>query len=208
MARSFKLAALGVVALAATLVFALPGSRAQTTPTFDHLTCVKISRDNRFAPMPPPLTLTPDQSEFLTNTGCKPVGGGQLARANQVCYSSSKDPSNPPSGTDLTGQDFLCYRIKCDRNNGSSRTELSMTDQFGSGTVFANEKPVTKTLCVPAFVGATPTPAPTGTPGVTPTPTETPSLTPTPAPTETAAPTPTPGSASLAFVDPVDSLLR
>lgn len=248
MQYSFKVAWLGLAVLAAGLV-TVPDARAQEQ-TFDHMTCVKVNRDERLAKMPPPLALTSEQAEFLNNSGCKPVGGGKIARADEVCYPTAKDPTNPPSGTSLSGQDFLCYRVKCARNGGGL-SEHSVTDQFGSGTIFANEKPVVKKLCVPAFLatGPTPTPSstatatptvtpvgtPTATPAATPTPvtTQTPAPTPTPVvtgtavptatpsptataeptatpiPTETAAPTPTPGgSASLAFVEPVESLLR
>jgi len=251
MQYSFKVASLGLTALAASLLAGPPGARAQEQ-TFDHMTCVKVNRDERLAKMPPPLSLTSEQAEFLNNTGCKPVGGGKIARADEICYPTSKDPGNPPNGTSLSGQDFLCYRVKC-APNGGGRSEHSVTDQFGTGTIFANEKPVTKKLCVPAFIGTGPTPTPTGTATATPTatPVGTPSATPvgtptpvttqtpaptatpvptgtvvptatpsptataeptaTPTPTETAAPTPTAtsgGSASRAFVEPVDSLLR
>lgn len=246
MQYSFKVAWLGLAVLAAGLV-TVPDARAQEQ-TFDHMTCVKVNRDERLAKMPPPLALTSEQAEFLNNSGCKPVGGGKIARADEICYPTAKDPTNPPGGTSLSGQDFLCYRVKC-APNGGGLSEHSVTDQFGSGTVFANERPVVKKLCVPAFLatGPTPTPTttatatpvatPTATPVGTPTPvtTQTPALTPTPVvtgtavptatpsptvtaeptatptPTETAAPTPTPtpgGSASLAFVEPVESLLR
>jgi hypothetical protein len=217
-------ASVGVAAMAASLATVPRDARGQAV-TFDHLTCVNVNKDDRSAPMPPPLTLTSEQSDFLSSNGCKPVGGGKIARAQQVCYPTSKEESNPPGGVSLSGQDFLCYRVKC-ADNGGTRTELSMTDQFGSGTVFANQKRIIKTLCVPAFLGTTPSPTPTasGTPGPTPTtaatptptpvPTETPAPTPTvvePTPTPTEAPTPTPtpgGSASLAFVEPVANLLR
>lgn len=195
---------------------------------FDHLTCVRVNRDERLAPMPPPLTLTSQQTELLSSNGCKPVGGGKIARADEICYPSAKAPGNPPGGADLSDQSFLCYRVKC-AANGGTRTELDVADQFGSGTVFANQKPVTKKLCVPAFVGATPTPSvtptstPTGTPTVSPTPTvaptQTPGVTPTPVPTgtptttptgvPTSTPSPTPiGSANRAFVDQAADLLR
>lgn len=192
---------LGATVVAAGVLLAAPDARAQEQP-FDHMTCVKVSRDDRLAKMPPPLTLTPQQSEFLTSTGCKPVGGGRIARADEVCYPSAKAPGNPPGGADLTGQNFLCYRVRCARNDASNRTELEITDQFGEGTVFANQRPVTKKLCVPAYLdgaptptpGASPTPTgePTGTPvpTETPEPTETPGSTGTPAPTETPEPTP------------------
>lgn len=172
----------------------------------DHLTCVRVNRDERLAPMPPPLTLTSQQTELLSSNGCKPVGGGKIARADEICYPSVKSPGNPPGGTDLSGQSFLCYRVRC-AANGGTRTELDVTDQFGSGTVFANQKPVTKKLCVPAFIGGTPTPSvtPTGTPTVVPT--QTPGATPTSTPTSTPSPTPI-GSANRAFVDQAADLLH
>jgi len=230
MEYSLKLASLGAAVLAASL--AVP-SNARAQGTFDHFTCIGVSKDNRLAPMPPPLTLTPEQTEFLTSNGCKPVGGGKIARANEICYPTSKSPGGPPPGANISGQDFLCYRVKC-ANNGGGKTNLSVTDQFGSGSISANQKPPTKKLCVPAFTGAVPTPtpvvptptpvatqtaAPTPTPvatqtaAPTPTPvaTQTAAPTPTPVATQTAAPTPTPtpgGSASLAFVEPVANLLR
>jgi len=188
---------LGASVVAAGVLLASREVRAQEQP-FDHMTCVKISRDDRLARMPPPLALTSQQSEFLTSSGCKPVGGGRIARADEVCYPSAKAPSNPPGGIDLSGQNFLCYRVRCERNGGGNRTELSITDQFGEGTVFANERPVTKKLCVPAYLAGAPTPTPgasptpTVQPTGTPVPTETPEPTETPGPTGTPAPTETP----------------
>lgn len=194
-------AALGMVVLGAGMVLSARDAGAQAL-TFDHLTCVKVSRDDRLAKMPPPLTLSSEQTEFLSNNGCKPVGGGRIARADEICYPTAKDPTNPPGGADLSGQNFLCYRVKCARNGGG-RTELAVGDQFGTGTVFANEKPVTKKLCVPAFLAGGPTPTPTATP--TPTPTV---IAPTPTPTVGPTPTPPYGSASRAFVARVANLLH
>lgn len=180
-----------------------PSAASAQDQVFDHLTCVRVNRDERFAKMPPPLTLTSQQTELLSSDGCKPVGGGKIARAEEICYPSAKSPGNPPGGTDLSDQSFLCYRVKC-AANGGTRTELDVADQFGSGTVFANEKPVTKRLCVPAFIGGAPTPSvtPTTTPTGSPagTPTATPGATPTatPAPTATASPTSTPAPTATA----------
>jgi len=141
------------VVLAAGLlagVVALSGEARAQEQTFDHLTCVHVNRDERRVPMPPPLTLTSEQTEFLSSSGCKPVGGGKIARADEVCYPSAKSPTNPPGGASLSRQGFLCYRVKC-AQNGGGRTELTITDQFGSGTVFANERPVVKnSACRPS----------------------------------------------------------
>jgi len=192
---------LSVSLAASTLAGAREGLAQEQT--FDHLTCVRVNRDERLAPMPPPLALTSEQTEFLSSNGCKPVGGGRIARADEVCYPSAKAPGNPPNGADLSGQSFLCYRVKCARNDGG-RTEFTVTDQFGTGTIFANERPVTKKLCVPAFVGTVPTPTPsvtpTGTPSVTPTPTAAPTQ--TPVPTATVSPTGTPAPTATATTTP------
>lgn len=186
--------ALGV--LAAGLGLAPRAALAQAV-TYDHLTCVNVNRDDRLAPMPPPLRLEPEQEQFLESNGCKIVGGNKIARAKEVCYATAKSPNSPPNGEDLSGQSFLCYRVKC-APNGGGKTPVELTDQFGGGSVTANQKPVTKKLCVPAFPPGTPTP----TPGVTPTP--------TPVVTGTPVVTPTPpyGSASRAFVNAVASLLQ
>jgi hypothetical protein len=187
--------ALSVAVLAAGLVLAPRAAQAQT---FDHLTCAKVNKDDRLAKPPPPLTLTPEQAEFLASNNCKIAGANKVARAKQVCYATSKSPSNPPNGEDLSGQSFLCYRIKCDKNGGG-KTPIDLTDQFGTGSVTVNQQPNTKDLCVPAFGPGTPTPVPTATP--------TPVVT-TPTPTPVVTPTPPYGSASRAFVNFVASLLQ
>ncbi|MEW6269864.1 MAG: hypothetical protein AB1689_11275 [Thermodesulfobacteriota bacterium] len=169
-----------------------------------------MSRDLRNALMPPPLTLDAEQIEFLDSQGCKPVGGGRIARADRICFPTSKSPSNPPGGIVLSGQDFLCYRVKCDRNAGGS-VDVQIGDQFGSGTIRVNQTPPVKELCVPAFKVGVPTPTPTTAPPPTPTPTVVvPTPTPTavePTPTPTASPPPY-GSASQAFVERIQSLLQ
>ncbi|MFO0687067.1 MAG: hypothetical protein U0234_33690, partial [Sandaracinus sp.] len=156
------------------------------------------------------------------------VGGTRIARADRLCYPVAVDeragrepePAAPTPGVDLGGQVFLCYDVKCERDelDPRSRTELSITDRFGDGQIFINERPTTKELCVPAFVSGGPSPSPivtpTPTPGATATPTSTPGATATPTPTSTPittgtpGATGTPGSASLAFVDHVASLLQ
>jgi hypothetical protein len=185
--------ALGVCVIAAGLL-ASHAAQAQDV-TYDHLTCVNVNRDDRLAQPPPPLQLTPQQTEFLESDGCKIVGGNRIARAKQVCYATAKSPGGPPAGANLSGQSFLCYRVKCAKNGGG-KTPVDLTDQFGGGSVTVNQQTVTKTLCVPAFPPGTPTPTPTVTP------------TPTASPTPVVTPTPPYGSASRAFVKPVGSLLQ
>ena len=67
-------------------------------------------------------------------------------------------------GADLSAQVFLCYDVRCPRdemNIGNVRTELTVTDRFGEGQLFVNERPTTKELCVPAVIGeAGPSPTP------------------------------------------------
>jgi len=192
--RQWKIGvALSVAVLAGGLVLAPGAAQAQT---FDHLTCAKVNKDDRLAKPPPPLVLTPAQAEFLASNNCKIAGANKVARARQVCYATSKSPTNPPSGADLSTQSFLCYRIKCDKNGGG-KTPVDLTDQFGTGTVTVNQTPNTKDLCVPAFGPATPTPVPTATP--------TPVVN---TPTPVVTPTPPYGSASKAFVNFVASLLN
>lgn len=205
----------------------LDGAVASAQPTdTDSLTCVNVTTDRRFAKAPQPLLLTPEQSEFMTSRGCKVIGGTRIARADALCYPTAVDEQgggdgDVGSGVDLSGQVFLCYDVKCQReemNVGNVRTELEIEDQFGDGTIFVNERPTTKRLCVPAFIGTGPsptpgtsaTPRPSGTPGATgtPSPTSTPNGTPTSGATATPAPTGSPGSASLAFVAPIASLLQ
>lgn len=182
----------GVACLATTLL-ASSGASAQE---FDSLTCVRVSTDRRSADNPQPLTLTPADEQLMESRGCKVLGGTRIARADALCYPTTADTDGNEPGLDLSGQLFLCYDVRCQRdelNLGNVRTELSITDRFGDGTIFVNERPTTKRLCVPATLGdagPTPTPRPIGTPtpnGATPTP---------------------PGSASRAFIDAVASLLR
>ena len=66
--------ALGVGVLAAGLTLAPSGARAQAV-TYDHLTCVNVNKDDRFAQPPPPLRLDPEQAAFLESNGCRIVGG-------------------------------------------------------------------------------------------------------------------------------------
>lgn len=212
-------AVLAMACLAAASLVDVPAARAQQV-TSDSLACVNVSTDRRFAKTPNPFTLTPDDAQFMTSQGCKVVGGTRIARADRLCYPVSVDErgdepnATPTPGVDLGGQVFLCYDVKCERDelDPRNRTELTVTDQFGDGQIFINERPTTKELCVPALVagGPSPSPSPTLTPIVTPTPgaTGTPGATSTPTPTATPGATGTPGSASLAFVERVPSLLR
>ena len=243
-------AILAMACLAAASLIDARAAGAQPV-TRDSLTCVNVSTDRRYAKTPGLLTLTPEDAQFMTSEGCKVVGGTRIARADRLCYPTAVEErgSEPgdgdvEDGIDLSGQVFLCYDVKCERDEigEPSRTELDVTDRFGDGQLFINQRPTTKELCVPAFVsgGPSPTPSPTLTPIVTPTPgatatptstpdetptpgaTSTPGTTPTPGATSTPAPTATPavtatptpvatgtpGSASLAFVERVPSLLQ
>ncbi|MFO1200790.1 MAG: hypothetical protein U1E86_27885, partial [Burkholderiaceae bacterium] len=170
--------------LTAAALADVPAARAQTV-TSDSLACVNVSTDRRFAKTPNPLTVTPEDAQFMTGQGCKVVGGTRIARADRLCYPVAVDeragrepePAAPTPGVDLGGQVFLCYDVKCERDelDPRSRTELSITDRFGDGQIFINERPTTKELCVPAFVSGGPSPSPivtpTPTPGATATPT-------------------------------------
>jgi hypothetical protein len=201
---SFRKFLIVVVAVVAVGVF--EASQVQAQP-FDHLVCTRVQRDERAVSIPA-LTLTPQQVQFLTSTGCVPQG---RPRAKEVCYPADKTPSNPPGGIDLNGQDFLCYQVRCARNPAGGQTPVNLTDQFGSGNVLVNQRHPGRKLCVPAFKVVPPTPTPTAPPTPTPTPTVVPPTPPTPTPTPPPTPTPTPtppyGSASQAFVQPVPNLL-
>jgi hypothetical protein len=205
----------GLTCLAASIVAA--GSASAQTSDFDSLTCVNVSTDRRFADNPEMLTLTPEEEQLMESRGCRVIGGTRIARADALCYPTEVDGGGDggDGGADLSGQVFLCYDVRCQRdemNLGNVRTELSVTDRFGDGTIFVNERPTTKRLCVPAAIdsaGPTATPRPSATPNGSPTPIQTPGGSPTPGGgTPTPGATPTPGSASLAFVDPVASLLH
>ena len=200
-----------IVAVACVAAVSLADARTARAQqvTSDSLACVNVSTDRRYAKSPDPLTLTPDDAQFMTSQGCKVVGGTRIARADRLCYPVSVekrggDPgsSDVEAGVDLSGQVFLCYDVKCEREEmfAHNRTELTITDRLGDGQIFINERPTTKELCLPAFVsgGPSPTPAATATPDVTA----------TPVPTATPGVTGTPGSASLAFVACVPSLLQ
>lgn len=213
-----KRVALGVACIAALGVADASAVRAQEI-TSDSLTCVNVNADRRFSKQIGPLTLTPEDATFLTNRGCKVVGGTRIARADRLCYPSmlegrGSEPGDEPAveGVDLSGQVFLCYDIRCERDEFETRgrTDLMISDRFGEGEIYVNERPTTKEMCVPAFVEpvSSPTPGPSATPIGTPTPTSTPGATGTPEPTASPEPTATPGSASRAFVGPVASLLR
>ena len=216
-------AVLGMACLAVASLVDVPAARAQQV-TSDSLACVNVSTDRRFAKTPDPFTLTPEDAQFMTSQGCKVVGGTRIARADRLCYPVAAEEggdepnATPTPGVDLGGQVFLCYDVKCERDELDlhNRTELTVTDRFGDGQIFINERPTTKELCVPAFVAGGPSPSPsptltpivTPTPGATSTPTSTPGATATPSPTSTPGATGTPGSASLAFVERVPSLLQ
>lgn len=201
MKRTTTWAVVGMACLAGSLL-ATSGASAQTDDV-DSLTCVNVTTDRRNADNPDAFTLTPEDEQLMESRGCKVAGGGRIARADALCYPTSTDAgSDDEPGVDLSGQLYLCYDVRCQRdemNVGNVRTELEITDRFGDGTIFVNERPTTKRLCIPASLGSsspTPTPRPIGTP--TPNGTATPN-----------GPTPTPpGSASRAFVDVVASLLR
>src|SRR5262245_14372413 len=105
--------------------------------TSENLTCINVSPDKRFAKMPGPLELTPEDEQFLEGQGCKVTGGGAIARADRLCYPTGvEERATEPGGTDdvggvdLSGQVFLCYDVRCERdelNLGNVRTELTVT---------------------------------------------------------------------------------
>lgn len=188
--------AIAGMACLVTALLAPPGASAQD---FDSLACVRVSTDRRSVDNPAPFSLTPEDEQLMESRGCKVIGGTRIARADALCYpTSAATDGNQEPGLDLSGQAFLCYDVRCQRdemNVGNVRTELSVTDRFGDGTIFVNERLTTKRLCIPATLGdagPTPTPRPIGTPN----------------PNGSPTPTPPPGSASRAFVDVVGSLLR
>lgn len=175
MTRLIRILTSTIALVAATFVLRIPPATAQN---FDHLTCIRL-RDLRGATAPPPMTFTPAQSNFFASTGCEVPT--RRARAADLCFPTSQSPSGSPSGQNLGAQDFLCYKLRC-KNNGGQQTSFDVLDEFGRGRVYANERIVTKRVCVPAFAPPT-APVPTPTPG---------GGGPTPTPPGGGGPTPTP----------------
>jgi hypothetical protein len=145
--------------------------RAHAQP-FDHLECYKIKD---FAPkVKYHADLTPEQTQFLAQTGCE-----LKVPAKLFCVNTEKSNVVPAPPLALNGQDtrdFLCYNVKCPKLN----LNLAVEDQFGTRNITA-KKPFQ--LCAPARQVGDPDPA-----------TPTPCLPPaTPVPTVTAAPTCTDG---------------
>jgi hypothetical protein len=156
--------------LLVVVVLAFAG-RAHAQP-FDHLECYKIKD---FAPkVKYHADLTPEQTQFLGQTGCE-----LKVPAKLFCVNTEKSNVVPAPPLALNGQDtrdFLCYNLKCPKLN----LNLAVEDQFGTRNITA-KKPFQ--LCAPARQVGDPDPA-------TPTPCLPP---PTPQPTVTAAPTCTDG---------------
>jgi hypothetical protein len=146
--------------LVAVAVLALAG-RAAAQP-YDHLECYKIKDlqpKKKYT-----ATLTPQQTQFLTQTGCQ-----LKVPAKLLCINVEKSNVVPAPPLALNGadtRDFLCYNLKCPKLD----LPFAFEDQFGSRNITV-KKP--HQLCAPAReVGdpgpATPTPClpnPTPTPG-------------------------------------------
>ena len=173
---------------AAGALFALVGLAASEAPAqilYDHQECFPI-KDLRNIPPNTPVSLTPFQIAFFqSNSGCQllPL---KKPRAKKVCVMADKNPASAPFGPSLQ-VDYLCYRARCNPA-ANVQVDVAATDQFGSGAIRTLQRGRIREVCVPATL-----------PGL-----------PTPTPTPAACPTPTPpyGSASLAFVKFVASLLE
>jgi hypothetical protein len=125
-----------VAVLAASLAAGSLEARAQEQ-TFDHMTCVKVNRDERLAKMPRRWRSRPSRRNF--STPGKPVGGGKIARADEICYPTAKDPTNPPNGTSLRAG-LPRYRVA--RRTAAKHSEHSGDRPVRQRTIFANERPV------------------------------------------------------------------
>lgn len=162
----------------------LSAGEARAQILYDHQECFRI-RDQRSVPPNVPVTMTPFQSaQFFASTGCQLLPLNK-PKAKELCVMADKNPAHAPFGPGLQ-VDYLCYRARCNVGANVS-TDHFANDQFASGTVSAIQRGRIRKICVPATL-----------PGL-----------PTPTPTPAACPTPTPpyGSASLAFVHKVASLL-
>ncbi|MBY0273844.1 hypothetical protein K2Z84_00770 [Candidatus Binatia bacterium] len=181
--RSMRvLSAAGVLFLAAAVV----PRAAHAQILYDHQECYPI-KDLRNIPPNVPVSLTPLQIAFFSaNTGCQLLPLAK-PKAKKLCVMADKNPAHAPFGPPLQ-VDYLCYRARCNPSTSSQPT-FNATDQFGSGPITALQRGRTREVCVPATMPGLPTP--------------------TPVPTPPACVTPTPpyGSASLAFVRLVASLL-
>ncbi len=131
--------------------------------TFDQLECYKI-KDPLKAKYT--ATLTPEQVQFLTQTGCQ-----IKAPAKFFCIdveTSNVQPTPPMILGGQTTRDYLCYKLKCTKNP----LPVPVEDQFGQRTITV-KKP--DHICAPAHkIGfpfpATPTPCLPPQPTITPTP--------------------------------------
>jgi len=161
-------------ALSATLLFPVL-SHAQPTTPFDHLKCYKI-KDLNPVKVTYSLDLTPEQTQFLQETGCVLKNKAKwfcidVRKTNVTVLKSSVDP--PPPLLPIQGEDardYFCYGLKCPPQ---IPIPLMAEDQFGSRDIEVKYKP--DHLCVPAQKwGVPPKPTPTACQQTTPTPTETP----------------------------------
>ena len=128
--------------------------------TFDHLECYKI-KDPLKAKYT--ATLTPEQVQFLTQTGCQ-----IKAPAKFFCIDVEKSNVQPTPPMILGGQttrDYLCYKLKCIKN----QIPVPVEDQFGQRTITIKKA---DHICAPAHKIGFPFPA-TPTPCLAPTPTKT-----------------------------------
>lgn len=143
-------------------------AHAQLVPVFDHLKCYVIKDPLKVKHT---LDLTPEQTQFLPEPGCR-----LKAPAKLFCIDVQKSNVQPtPGGPPVQGEnarDYLCYIVNCPKVNKGK--VLTVADQFGQRDITI--KPP-KLLCAPAEKVGVPQPTPTRTPDQ-----------PTPAPTPTIRP--------------------
>jgi hypothetical protein len=145
-------------------------SHAQPTTPYDHLKCYKM-KDYQPANVMWKFDLTPEQTQFLKETGCLLKN-----KAKWFCIDVQKTnvtvvkPTPIPLPTPLPiqgqdAQDYLCYLLKCPPGVD---VPLTVADQFGQRSILVKYK--ADHLCVPAQKVGVPTPTPTETPTPVPTP--------------------------------------
>ena len=125
------------------------GGVATAQPAFDHLACYTIKDTN--ARTDYTLDLTPEQTQFLQETGC-----AIKAQSKYMCIDVQKTNVQPPPPLSTSGsnaRDYLCYQLKCPRVTNAK--QVLAEDQFGLRRVYPGGAYM---MCAPAEKPCAPLP--------------------------------------------------
>ena len=115
-------------------------------PRFDHLQCVRITKDLRGI-SGAEMTLTPKQLDtFQRQTGCR-IRPNRRPRARELCFAVATEPRSATQGPEIHAR-YVCYNIRC-ADRAADDDTISISDRFGSGDVQIRRRRGQQRLCVP-----------------------------------------------------------